>query len=291
MPCHSPLYSLCPFLSYLNHAVVGLADVLVDGDAADAIGDDVTAGGILDVFDVSADVGIHGGVLKHTVALGIEGAVFENQTIYIAEQLLASEMTAHEAHVLRVPSQIFTVEDGVVDGDVLALPEGILGDDASVVYLHVLAVLEHILRVALESVDIDVVGEHEGIGAVVQLHIADCQPVDAPERLVGIVDDNILQLDVLHLTEELRPVDDAVLHPQVVGVPDGRARARCEIAVRDDGTVDVPPWVLAEEAAIVGLHVLTLLNARLSVDDGDALKAQVVGGEKRSLTSEFFIFY
>ena len=246
---------------------------------------------ILDVLNMPADICLHSGVLEHTVASRIDGTVLQHEVVCVAEQLLTRQVTIHEPHVLRVPGQILTVEQGVIDRHVLALPEGVLRHDLSMVYLHVLAVLKHVLRVALQSVDIDVLREHEGIGALVQLDIPESEAVDLPESLVGIIDHHILQLHVAHLTEELRPVDGAVAHHQVVGVPDGRARARGEVAAFDTRPVDVPPGVLAIELAIVALHPLALLDARLPINDGDILQPQVVGGEQGALAPEFLVLY
>ena len=97
--------------------------MLVDGDAADTVGDDMSRCRILDVLNMSADIGLDSGILKHTVAHGVDGAVLEHQTIGIAEQLLSGEVTIHQTDILRVPSQILPIERGVIDGDVFALPE------------------------------------------------------------------------------------------------------------------------------------------------------------------------
>lgn len=83
----------------LNGAVGWLPDVPVDGDGADGAGDDVPAGGILDVFYVPANIGVHVAVLENTVASLVEGAVLQYQVVGIAEQLLAREVTVHQPHV------------------------------------------------------------------------------------------------------------------------------------------------------------------------------------------------
>ena len=124
-----------------------------------------------------------------------------------------------------------------------------------------------------------------------KLYIPEPQAIDLPESLVGIIDDHILQLHVAHLAEELRPVDGTITHHQVVGVPDGRARARGKVTAFDTRPVDVPPGVLAIELAIVALHPLALLDARLPINDGDILQPQVVGGEQGALAPEFLVLY
>ena len=245
---------------------------------------------VLDVLDMPTDISLDGGIFEHTVAHLVDGAVLQHEVLRIAEQLLACQVAVHQPDVLRVPGQVLSVEHGVVDGDVLTLPERVLCQDLRVVNFHVLAILEHIFRVAFQPVDVDVLREHEGVGTLMQHDVLQSEAVHLPEGFIGIIDHHILQFYVFHLTEELRPVDGAVLHLQVVGVPDGRARAHSEVAVLDVGAVDVPPGIFAVELAIVGLHPLALLDARLSVGDGDPLQPQVVLGEQRALASKSLVF-
>lgn len=129
--------------------------VLVIGHGTDVVGNDTSGDRVLDVGYRALYPGIDVcAVLEDPVAGSVEGAVLQNDVIGITEQLLTTEMTADEAHVLRVPCQILTVEFRVVDGDVVALPERILGGNLGVVDLNILTVLEDILRVGNESVDI-----------------------------------------------------------------------------------------------------------------------------------------
>ena len=111
------------FIGYCNLAVGGLPDILVDGDGADAVGDDMPASGILDVLYVPANVGVHVAILKDAVARLVEGAVLQHHVVGVAEQLLAREVAVHQPHVPGVPGQVLAVEDAVTDGHVLALPE------------------------------------------------------------------------------------------------------------------------------------------------------------------------
>ena len=265
--------------------------MLVDGHRADAVGRDVAARRVLDVLDVTADVGLDGGILEHAVAGLVERAVLQHQAVGVAQQLLAGQVAVHQPYVLRVPGQILAVKLGVVDGHVLALPERVLGQYLGVVNLYVLAVLEDILGVALQTVDVDVLREHERVGAAVQADVLQAQAVDAPEGLVGVAYLHVFQLYVAHLAEELRAVDAAAAHHQVVAVPDGRPRALGEVAVFNQCAVDVPPRVFAVEAAVLCLHVLALLDAALAVGDGDVFKSQVVHGEQWALAAEFFVLY
>ena len=91
------------------------------------------------------------------------------------------------------------------------------------------------------------------------------QSVNIPEGLVCIIDYNIFQREVLHLAEQFWSINDAVLHCHVVGIPYRRAATYLEIAVGDEAVVNVPPWVLAYETAVVSLDVLTAFYSRLSV--------------------------
>ena len=244
---------------------------------------------VLDVGDMSADVGLHVAVFEDAVAQRVEGAALEHEVVGIAEQLLAREVAVDEAHVLGVPGQILAVELGVDDGDVLALPEGVLRDDVGIAQRDVLAVLEDIFRVAAQTVDLDVLREHEGIGAVVQLQVAGTHVATAPEGLVGIVDDDILQVEVVHLAEHLRPVDARVAHVHVVAVPEGRAGADVKLAAVDPEAVDMPEGILAPEAAVLCLDVATLLDGALAVADGHLFQSHVVLLEERTLALEMLI--
>lgn len=96
--------------------------VLVIGHGTDVVGNDTSGDRVLDVGYRALYPGIDVcAVLEDPVAGSVEGAVLQNDVIGITEQLLTTEMTADEAHVLRVPCQILTVEFRVVDGDVVAL--------------------------------------------------------------------------------------------------------------------------------------------------------------------------
>ena len=90
------------------------------------------------------------------------------------------------------------------------------------VYLYILAILEHIFRIALQSVNIHILAEHERISTLMQCHVPDLQSLNAPESLISIIDGYVLQFQVPHLPEELRAVDDAILHLHIITIPDGR---------------------------------------------------------------------
>ena len=124
-----------------------------------------------------------------------------------------------------------------------------------------------------------------------QHHVLKRQTVDAPECLVGIVDCDVLEREVLHLTEELRTVDDAVLHVHVVRIPDGRTRSGREIAVAYVRTLDVPQWVFALEVTVAAHDVATLLDARFAECDANVVELHVVDFEERTLSAEYLVSY
>ena len=104
-----------------------------------------------------------------------------------------------------------------------------------------------------------------------QLHVLDPDAVHLPEGLIGIGDLHVFKRQILHLTKELRTVDTGVRHHQIVGVPDGRARAEGGRAVVAPGPVGVPPRILTLEFTAVGLHIPALFDARLTIGNRDIL--------------------
>ena len=123
-----------------------------------------------------------------------------------------------------------------------------------------------------------------------QLQVAGLDVAAVPEGLVGIVDDDVLQIQVVHLAEHLRAVDAGVAHVHVVAVPQCRAGAHVELAAVDLEAVDMPEGVLAPEAAVFGLDVAALLDGAFAVADGHLLQSQVVGLEERALALEMLFF-
>lgn len=260
---------------------------LIVGHGAYLVSHDLSADRVLDVRDRSLDRDVQVvAVLEHAVTRRINGAILKRQVIDIAEQLLTTEMTTHELHVLRVPGNVLAVDLGIVDRHILTLPERVLRRDVGMVHLYILAVLEDVLRVRRQSVDIDMVGVHERISALVERHVLDLHIMDMPECLISIVDRDILQRQIVHLTEELRPVNNAVLHHHVVAVPDSGAGTLGEVAARDQAAVHMPPGVLAEELTVMTLHVMATFDTGLTVRDGNIVKLDIVGTEQRALTSK-----
>ena len=87
-----------------------MADVCIDGDGTDAVGYDVTAGGVLDVFDMSTYVGMNSRVLEDTVASLVEGTILQHEVVGIAQQLFTRQVAVDQTDILRVPGEIFAIE-------------------------------------------------------------------------------------------------------------------------------------------------------------------------------------
>ena len=122
-----------------------------------------------------------------------------------------------------------------------------------------------------------------------QHHIVDVQSVDVPKGLVGIVDGDIAQFEVVHLSEKLRTVNHAVSHLHIVGVSDGRPGAWREIAVGDKTSVDMPQGIFSLEAAVVTFDIAAFLDARLPLGDGDVLQSESVRLKEWALATERLI--
>ena len=88
-------------------------------------------------------------------------------------------------------------------------------------HLDVSCILEHVFAVALQSININVMAEHEWIGAAVHLQVLYAYVVATPEHLVGIVHRYVLQFEMAHLAKHLRRVDNRVAHLQMVAIPQG----------------------------------------------------------------------
>ena len=119
-----------------------------------------------------------------------------------------------------------------------------------------------------------------------QLHILQLQSINTPEGLISIIDLYILELQMLHLAEELRAIDHTIVHHHVAAIPNGRATAGGKIATGDQATVDVPPSVFAIKLRVAALDIVTTLDARLTIGNRYILEHHIVGSEERALSSE-----
>ncbi len=265
--------------------------MVVDDDLPKAVGHDASRLRIFHTLDVATDVCLYGRLLEGTVALGIKGAVFEYEILGIAERLLARDVTVDQTQTAGMPSEVLAMEFGVVDGDILHLPKRIFGINLGVVYLYVTTILEHILGIALQTIDADIAAMHEGIGTLVEHHIVQGQSADAPKGLIGIVDGDIFEREVVHLAEEFRAVDHTVPHRHVIGIPDGRARSGCKITILDERTVNVPQRIFAFKVAIAANDVAARLHARLTEGDTHMVEQSVVCIEEGTFAAKNLILY
>ena len=71
--------------------------MLVDGDAADGICDDVPRTRILDVCNSAAYVGFDVRILEHAVAGSIEGAILKNKVADVTKWLFASNVATDKS--------------------------------------------------------------------------------------------------------------------------------------------------------------------------------------------------
>ena len=265
--------------------------MLINGDGAYGVGDDATGDGVLDLGDMSSYGGIDGAtVLEGTVAGGIDGAVLKRESVNVAEWLFACNVTTDESQVLTMPTKVLAIEVRVIDRDVLGLPEGVFSDDMGVTDYGILDVLEDIFRIALESIDIHVLAEHEGVGSFVQTYVAHHQVLDLPEGLVGIVELYALQFQAIHLPEKFGSVYDAIAHHHIVAIPDGRAGTYLKIAVGNERCIHVPPRVFANKATMVCLQALTAFDTALAFGNRNVFESGVVNGKQGTFTSESLVF-
>ena len=122
-----------------------------------------------------------------------------------------------------------------------------------------------------------------------QFDIRQFQTVNFPESLVSISDFHVLQFQIFHFAEELRPVNHRVFHRHIAAVPDSRATLRGKITVGDEALVNMPPRVFAIEFRTFTFYILTAFDARLAIGDRDILQAHVFQSKERTLASKLFI--
>ena len=72
------------------YAVVWLANVLVNGDRANTIGNDMSTGWIFNVFNMPTDICLNGRIFEYSVAHLVEGTVFQDKILRVTQQLFAS---------------------------------------------------------------------------------------------------------------------------------------------------------------------------------------------------------
>lgn len=87
------------------------------------------------------------------------------------------------------------------------------------------------------------------------VYVLQFQAIYLPECLISICDVYVLQIQILHFAEELRPIDGAVFHHHIITIPDGRTAFWGEVAVCDKRTVHMPPRVFAIKLGMVAFYV------------------------------------
>ena len=97
--------------------------MLVNGDSANTIGNDMSTSGILDILDMSANVGLNNRIFKDAVTCLVECAILEYKVLRIAEKLFTSQVAIDQSFVLCVPCKLFAIKVRIVNRHVFALPE------------------------------------------------------------------------------------------------------------------------------------------------------------------------
>ena len=194
----------------------------------------------------------------------------------MAKWLLPGNMAVHQTQIAGMPPEIFPVELRIIYGDILHLPESILCGDYSIVDFCIPHILEHIFAVALKTVDIDSFAEHERVSASMELQIPDPDVMASPEDLVRIIHDHIVDLDIEHLAEHLRGIDDSVGHLQAVRIPESRTAPDREITFVDGEPVNMPERIVPLKTAVRGNDIAAFLDCRLSFQNGHIVEMQVM---------------
>ena len=114
--------------------------------------------------------------------------------------------------------------------------------------------------------------------------------ITAPENLVGIVDSDIFEIYLTHLTKHLRRVDHRVGHSEMVAVPQRRTTSDIEIAAVDSESVDMPERIVSLKPTADSLDIAAFLDSRFARADNDIFEAQVVRFKQRAFAPELGIF-
>lgn len=262
------------------------------GHTTNLIGYDTPRDRILDIGNRALDVCVNvGAILKGTVTSRVKGAVHKRDVIHVAQGLFSTDVATYQLDMLAMPGKIFSIKFGIIHCHVVALPETVLGRDLGMMNLYVFTILEDIFGIGSQAIDIHILAEHKWVGTLMKGDILDFQSVNAPKRLIGIIDGHVFQFEVVHLTEELGTINHTVAHDHIVAVPYGRAALRGKVATGDKAAVNVPPGILAIEFAVAALQIVATLDARLTIGDRYILQQRIVRSEERTLTSKTQIVY
>ena len=163
--------------------------------------------------------------------------------------------------------------------------------DIGVVDDHVPAILEGIVAVLAPVADTDIVGVHEKIIGMADFYILDVDVRAVPESLLSVGDAHIAERYPLELAEHFRSFDKSVGHEASTAVPQGRAGSLGENAVCDFEPVDMPKRIFSLETAIVDLDVPAVFQGAFSGMYRTVLKTEVLTPEQGALAAEFFVLY
>ncbi len=278
-------------LKGFDFAVAGGFDVPVQDNLADGVGLDIAGAGVFHGDDVAFYGGLDAAVLEGKVCVGLEGAVFQDEVLAVAQGLGSANVAVHQTEVLGIPAQELSLDAGIVHGDVLTFPESILGVQVGVADDHVLGVLEGVVALELEILYLQVVRMHEDVVGVHGFHVLQDGPVTVPEGFLGIRELDILQIGIRDAAEHLGGFDERIEHLAAAGVPQGGAGSFPEDAVSDGEAVALPEGVFPFEFTVFGLYVCALFEGGFSRADGYVFQSQPIpAGVEGTLAFEVLIF-
>lgn len=180
-------YSANIYLFTNSHTTIGRRfDISVYNNLAYAIGNDTTRPRILDGSNVTNNFGIHLTVLESEIGIGRHDATAELEIVGIAERLCLDDLAVYECQSIGIPSEIFTIEDGIDDRDIVRIPESVLSVEHRISYLHILAILERIVAIEAEIGNFDILAMHEKIVALIDLDILELDILAVPESLGSV---------------------------------------------------------------------------------------------------------
>lgn len=269
-------YSANIYLFTNSHTTIGRRfDISVYNNLAYAIGNDTTRPRILDGSNVTNNFGIHLTVLESEIGIGRHDATAELEIVGIAERLCLDDLAVYECQSIGIPSEIFTIEDGIDDRDIVRIPESVLGVEHRISDLHILAILERIVAIEAEIGNFDILAMHEKIVALVDLDILELDILAVPESLGSVEELGAVEGHAIHLTEHLGSLDDGIGHDEIARVPQSGSSALGEMAIGDGEAVGAPERILALETAVDSLDIACLLERALTSMDGDILETKV----------------
>ena len=163
-------YSYCKRFLYLGendnfHLSFAVATVFILNDFTDGVHGDTTRERVLNAIDMARNHGIHRGIFEGEITT-LHRAVFQHETLAVAEGLCTDNVTIHKADILTVPCEVFTADFAIVNGDTVTVPEGILGIENAIVNYEIFTILEGVFSFKMKVVKGEVMRMEEGILAL-----------------------------------------------------------------------------------------------------------------------------